>query len=239
MVFLACLPGNAGESDASASRKVRVLVVVGGHEFETNQFQQMFRELPGIAFDMVQHPKAHAFFKAQAAAKYDALVFYDMWQEISEEAKTDLVSLVKGGKGLVALHHCLGSYQKWDEYTAMIGGKYHLDKWTKDGVEQPGSTYKHDVVFKVRVAAGNHPITRGVTDFEIHDETYGKFEVRPSVQPLLATDEPTSGSTLAWAKEYGRGRVVYLQLGHDHLAYENPNFRLLLRQAIAWVAKNN
>lgn len=30
------------------------------------------------------------------------------------------------GKGLVALHHCLASFQDWDEYPKIIGGRYHL-----------------------------------------------------------------------------------------------------------------
>jgi type 1 glutamine amidotransferase len=30
---------------------------------------------------------------------------------------------------------------------------------------------------------------------------------------------------------------VYLQLGHDHWAYENPNYRELVARAIRWVAR--
>ena len=32
-------------------------------------------------------------------------------------------------------------------------------------------------------------------------------------------------------------RVVYLQLSHDHKAYENPNYQKLVAQAIRWTAK--
>src|ERR1041384_5397666 len=111
-------------ADAIASKpdKLRVLLVHGGHDFETNQFFQVFRDNPEITFTPVQHPKAQAWFKPDRAREYDVLVFYDMWQDISEEAKTDLVSLIKGGKPLVALHHSLGSYQKWDEDANIIGG---------------------------------------------------------------------------------------------------------------------
>jgi len=35
---------------------------------------------------------------------------------------------------------------------------------------------------------------------------------------------------------YGPARVVYLQSGHDHFAYENPNYQKLVRQAIWWAA---
>jgi type 1 glutamine amidotransferase len=31
--------------------------------------------------------------------------------------------------------------------------------------------------------------------------------------------------------------VVYLILGHDHFAYENPNFRELVARSIRWTAQ--
>jgi type 1 glutamine amidotransferase len=91
----------------------------------------------------------------------------------------------------------------------------------------------------VRVANNQHPVTKGLTDFTIHDETYGLFEVSSQTHALLTTEEPTSSKTIAWAKTYEAARVVYIQLGHDHLAYENPNYRLLVANAIRWVAKRD
>jgi len=93
----------------------------------------------------------------------------------------------------------------------------------RDGVRKERSKWLHDVTFPVRVADRNHPVTRGIADFEIHDETYILFDVHAGVTVLLTTDAPTSQPTLAWAKTYEAARVVYLQLGHDHLAYENPS----------------
>jgi hypothetical protein len=232
-----CAPLLAAAGEPGQNGKIRVLVVTGGHDYETNQFLQMFKDNPAITCQAVALPQAHACLKPDAAKDWDVLVCYDMWANISDEAKADFINCLKQGKGLVALHHCLGSYQKWDEYANIVGGKYHLEKWVDNGVEKPASTYKHDVDFKVKVANTRHPVTRGVSDFDIHDETYGGYEVKPGVRVLLTTTEPTSTPTIAWAKTYEKARVVYLQLGHDHLAYENPNYRQLLAQAIRWVAR--
>ena len=46
-----------------------------------------------------------------------------------------------------------------------------------------------------------------------------------------------SGKPLAWTRTQGKSRVVYLELGHDHLAYENPNYRQLVARSVHWVAK--
>lgn len=226
---------NAAEA-VSAAAKIRVLVVSGGHDFETNAFYQVFKDNHQITFESVSHPKAHDWFKPEAAAKYDVVVLYDMWQNITDEAKTNFVHLLKSGKGLVAMHHCLGSYQAWDEYAKIIGGKYHFNPYSLNGVQQPASTYKHDVDFKVQVARARHPVIRGLQDFQIHDETYGGFTVSPDMTPLLTTTEPTSSKTVAWVHKYENSKVVTIQLGHDHLAYENPNFRALVNQAIRWTA---
>ena len=226
-------------SPSQAAEKIRALVVTGGHDFEREAFFKMFKDNPEITFQAVEHPQAQAWFKADAAAQYDVLVFYDMYQKIDDETKANLVSRLKEGKGLVALHHCLGSYQDWDEYTKIIGGKYHLKERLVSGVKKPGSTYKHDVQFRVKVADPKHPVTRGVKDFDIVDETYGGLEIRPGVTTLLTTEEATSSPAVGWAHMYEGTRVVTLQLGHDHKAYENPSFRRLLAQAIRWSTKRD
>jgi type 1 glutamine amidotransferase len=220
-----------------AADPIRVLLVVGGHDYQTNQFHQLFEQNPEVTFRVVEHPHAHAWLEPDRAADYDVLVLYDMWQPISEESKAHFVARLAEGKGLVALHHSLASYQAWDEYRSMIGGRYHLKPRRVDGVEIPGSTYRHDVQFQVKVLDRHHPITRGLDDFEIHDETYGGFEVLPGTKPLLSTSEPSSGPILAWHHTYQRGRVTYIQLGHDHLAYQNPAYARLLAQAIRWAAQ--
>lgn len=231
------LPVSSAEVAETAAKPLRVLVVTGGHDYATNQFRKMFQDIEGLTVQTAEHPSAHALLTAEAAKSWDVLVLYDMWQPITDEAKADFVARLKEGKGLVALHHSLANYQKWPEYERIIGGRYNLEKRTVDGVERPQSTYKHDVPFRVKVANPQHPVTKGISDFDIHDETYGLFDVAPQAHALLATDEPTSGKTIAWARNYEAARVVYIQLGHDQMAYENPNYRRLVANAIRWVAR--
>jgi uncharacterized protein len=233
--FLAAL-GWVQAADVASGDPIRVLLVTGGHDFEQPQFFQMFKDNHEITYQAVEHPKAHACFRPEAASTYDVIVLYDMWQPITEEAKADLVKVLKSGKGLVALHHCLASYQAWDEYYQIIGGRYFLEPRTEQGEKKPASTYQHDVRMKVQVTGADHPVTRGIKDFEILDEAYGGFGVLPGVKPLLTTTEPLSGPTICWAKNYGSARVVFLALGHDHHAYENASFRQLVAQAIHWTA---
>ena len=235
-VVFCCVAGWAADGSGG---KIRVLVVTGGHDFEKEPFFKLFKDNPDITYQAVEHPNAHAWLKADAASKYDVLVYYDMHQEITEEAKADFIARLKEGKGLVVLHHAIASYQNWPEYWKIIGARYYLAPTTVDGVQKARSAYKHGVHFNIQVADPNHPVTRGVKDFAILDETYRLFDVAPDVHPLLTTAESESNKVIAWAKTYESARVVYMQSGHDHEAYENPNYIKLLRQAIRWTAKKD
>jgi uncharacterized protein len=224
---------------SQGAEKIRLLLVAGGHDYQTNQFHQFFQNNPEVTFEAFTHPKAQPQLRPEAAARYDVLVLYDLWQNISEEGKADLRAFLKAGKGLVVLHHAVANYQKWPEYEQIIGGKYYLEKTTVNGVTKAQSTYKHDVDFTVHIADPDHPVTRGLKDFQIHDETYGLFDMGPESHLLLTTTEPTSARQIGWAKTYGPARVVFIQLGHDSQAWRNPNYAQLVSQAIRWVAKKD
>ena len=234
VILLSSVSAIAADSSAN---KIRVLVVTGGHDFEQEPFFKLFKDNPEISYRAVEHPNAQALLKADASKDYDVLVFYDMHQEISEEAKADFLARLKEGKGLVVLHHAIADYQQWPEYAKIIGARYYLEKTVVDGVEKARSTYKHDRHFTIHIADPTHPVTTGVSDFEIHDETYNLFDVAKGNHLLLTTDAAESNQLIGWAKTYGEARVVYLQSGHDHFAYENPNYQQVLKQAIRWTAR--
>ena len=231
--------GGCASAPAAAGQPTRVLVVTGGHDFEHDPFFQVFKDNTNITFQAVAHPQAHALLTADAAKQWDVLVLYDMHQEITEQAKADFIARLKAGKGLVVLHHAIASYQAWPEYAKIIGARYYLQPTRVQGVEKPPSTYQHGVHFHIQVLDHHHPVTRGVSDYDILDETYNGFDVAAEVHPLLGTDEKLSRPVLGWSKAYAGTRVVYLQSGHDHTAYENPNYRQILGQAIQWVARKN
>ena len=96
--------------------------------------------------------------------------------------------------------------------------------------------WQHDVDIPVVIVATNHPVTRGVSDFMLHDEIYWGYRVRADVKPLITTTHPKSGKPLAWTCTRGKSRVVFLQLGHGKPAFENGNYRKLLAQSIRWTA---
>jgi type 1 glutamine amidotransferase len=224
-------------SAAETSSKLKVLIVTGGHGFEREPFFQVFKDNSEITFTPAAHEKTNAtVYERDDLLSYDVVVLYDMPKNINDAQKAKFLSLFDKGTGLLVLHHALVSYQHWPEYERIIGGRYPEEDG-KGGVVTPQVGYEHDMEVPVVIVGKNHPIASGVRDFTIHDEIYWGFRVQPDVTPLITTTHPKSGKPLAWTRTQGKSRVVYLQLGHDHLAYENPNYRRLVAQSIRWVAR--
>lgn len=217
---------------ADEAAKIKVLLVTGGHGFEVEPFFKVFTDNPELAFTPAKHGKAADAYDRPDLLSYDVVVLYDMAKTITDAQKQNFLALLKKGTGLVVLHHALVSYPDWPEYADIIGGRY-LQAEEKTGV----AGYQHDVDIPVRVVANDHPITKGLPDFLIHDEIYWGFRVGPQCIPLLTTTHPKSGKPLAWVSPREDARVVYLQLGHGPTAYEHPQYREMVARCIRWAAK--
>jgi uncharacterized protein len=215
---------------------IRVLVVTGGHDYNQSTFAGLFESMSGsVTYKIIPFPEAFSMFTSQRRDEFDAVVFYHMWQTITEEQKIDMIDCFRQGKPLVVLHHSICAFDKWDEYMHLVGGRYFHDTATVEGKIFPPSTYKHDVKVPIRVTDSDNPVTRGISDFELYDEVYGGMYVEPGVASLLTTSHPESSPVIGWVHKYGNSRVVTIQSGHDTPTFENPIYRKLVFQAIKWV----
>lgn len=217
-------------------KPIRILVVTGGHDYDVEHFNSMLAALgPDISYQVAELPAAFSMFLPENRSKYDAIVFYHMWQTISEDQANSLSDCIKKGKPLVVLHHSICAFDDWPEYINIIGGKYFHKPTVVNGKEYPACTYIHDLHFTIKIVDPEHPVTKGLSDIDIFDETYKGYYVADDVTPLLTTDESSSTPVVAWTKNYGKAKVVTIQSGHDTPTFENRAYRKLLRQAIKWV----
>jgi len=237
LLCLLCTPALSQEGQGEQPRPLRVLVVVGGHDFEREPFEAMFESFESLDFTIAEQPEASERYRPEMTEDFDAAVLYDMVQDITEERKRGLLDLIEAGTGVVVLHHALASYDAWTDWHMIVGGHYYLAPAVVDGEERPAGSYRHDVDIAVTIADTEHPITAGVEDFTLNDEVYGGMWISPNAHVLLTTDNPESTREIAWTTTHGEGRIATIQLGHGPSAYGNPSFRRLLEQAIGWVAK--
>ena len=231
---------SAGETVTVAKEpgkgKIRVLLTYGGHGFEEKPFFAMWDSLPGIVYTKAPMPKAADLLKPGLKKDYDVIVMYDMTPGFTPEQQKAFVELLNDGIGLVSLHHNIGSHQQWDEFRKIIGGIHIPRVFTVDGKKYGPSGATDDQDISVTVVDKKHPITKGINDFQIHDETYHKYYTAPDVTVLLTTNHPKNEPPIAWVHQYGKSRVFYLMLGHGPSAWTNPNYPRILLNGIRWVA---
>jgi type 1 glutamine amidotransferase len=133
-------------------------------------------------------------------------------------------SLGRTPQGIVLLHHALVAYLEWPLWSEIVGM-----------ADRGMSSYHHDERVPVRVAA-DHPITRGLPDWEMTDETYVMRAAEPDQGNtiLLTTPHDRSMRTLAWTRQHRESRVFCFQSGHDAQCWEHPSFRTVLQRGVPW-----
>jgi type 1 glutamine amidotransferase len=164
---------------------------------------------------------------------YDVLVFhFKNYKPLKryEQAKTNLAKFIDNGGGLVLVHFACGAFQDWTEFEQIAGRVYDPKKPAHDRYG----------VFKVEYVAHEHPVTKGLDDFEITDELYTCL--KNSTIPVKVLAESTSivdkqRHSMAFVREHGNGRVFLTTLGHDVKSVGAQEFKTLLQRAVRWTAK--
>jgi type 1 glutamine amidotransferase len=194
-------------------------------------------ELMGLktgAFTVV-HTKDPAAFKADNLKQFDAICFnnsnrMDFFKD--PVLRQNVIDFVKSGKGLVGVHAATTNFSKkwlldWPEGAKMLGGIFDGHPW-------------HEKV-TVKLDDPDHPLCAAFKgkSFEITDEIYqftGPY-TRKNLRILLSLDLDKTSVTpghkrkmrrkdndyaVSWIRNYGKGRVFYCSLGHDHPVFWTP-----------------
>jgi len=212
---------------------VKTAVVTGHHPADMRGFNRLFRALDGVDA-YLQHMEDFSADVGGVRDWYDAVVFYNMhagmpasdgdWFE--SRTRESLERIGQTDQGIVLLHHGILAFLEWDFWSDLAGVS-----------DRHFTGYAHDQTLRIHVTDVDHPITAGMSDWVMTDETY---EMPPADSPdntlLLTTDHPQCLPTIAWTRTFGEARVFCLQSGHDDQTFVDPNFREVLRRGILWSA---
>ena len=139
--------------------------------------------------------------------------------DLTPEQEEGLFQFVSSGKGLVGIHGT--AWWIGGRAVDLIGG--HAN-WHPPGLS-----------FTVNIEDSDHPITQGVSDFEVEDEIY-MSAYAPYLHILASTEWYERSHPMAWVKSYGEGRVFYTTLGHGPSTFERPAMQKLVGQGVRWAA---
>jgi hypothetical protein len=129
---------------------------------------------------------------------------------------------------LVLYHFALGAFEEWDGFVDLAGRIW--DK-TKRAHDPHGP-------FTVNIVDPDHPVTRGMDDFETVDELYTCFGGETPIHLLATARSKVDGQDypMAFVLEVGQGRVFHTPLGHDVRAVTMPGPAELIRRGCLWAA---
>lgn len=175
--------------------------------------------------------------------KYDVLLFnYVNWQRpgLSQEARDNFKKYVEEGGGLVLVHFANGAFNyslpeaadsDWPEYRTRIVRR----AWIHG---EGGSAHDPYGKFLCEIADPDHPITQGMKNFETEDELYynqiGDLPIHPLVTAL--SKDTGKQEPLAFAYDYGAGRIFQSFLGHAPISISAPGPAELFRRGTVWAA---
>jgi len=161
---------------------------------------------------------------------------------IENDARVAFVSKVmRRGCGLVTFHFSTFSPQKYAQKVLDWNGGYY--QWETNGKKQWYSNLKV-LDADVKLANSDHPILHGVSPWHMREEFYfdlrfepDKFPITPLLTVPSAPAAHADGHIIAWARQRpDGGRGFGTTCGHYYANWQQPDFRKMMLNAIAWTA---
>ncbi len=250
LVLVLAIAGTAAgqEKDGKNARPRRLLVVgqAKGYQHETIStamvtLYNLGRDRGGwdtyFRTDCAAITKKPLKYGAKNLDDFDAVAFFtDGDLDIDASQKADLLAFVRDdGKGFLGIHSAAITLTRWREYGEMLGGSY-------DG--HPWGVFEAPLIVEAPEFPGLRHLPRA---FTLRDEIYQvKDFSRDRVRVLLRLDagrldlasrgihRRDRDFAVAWARAYGKGRVVYNGLGHSPDAWERPELRTMWLDQVRW-----
>lgn len=238
LAFLAAACLLTGISRADENAPLRVLLVTGGHWYDTEGLHKMILDRPNTEMDELVIPEGEDQLDAGLSQRYDVVVFHDQSTfELTDAQKEKLAAMWDEGMPTVMLHHALISHNDFPLFREVYGTAYLTAPREIDGTTFPASSYLQPTDVNFIVADHNHPITQGLEDFTLTDEVFGDLWLAPEGNHvLIQTDHPASSKPICWTRQYKNSPVFVLIPGHDKGAFNDPRYREIFYRGLNWVS---
>lgn len=229
------LPAEDRDARGNAGSTRKVLIVTGedyqGHYWKRTT-PQLRSQLDKDARLAVETTDELIFLRTAKLRDYHSVVLHFKNYDAAVPGRAgyeNLAKFVKAGGGLVVVHFACGAFQEHKGDFVRLAGRV----WNPElrGHDPYGP-------FTVEVTAIDHPITKGIRDFQTKDELYTCLDGQTPITVLATARSKVDNKTypMAFVLEYGKGRVFHTPLGHDVEALESSGMGELLRRGTAWTA---
>jgi uncharacterized protein len=212
----------------------KALFLAGGWEgHEPLQTSQIFASLlQAEGYETEIATSLDALLDTEKIMALDLIV--PMWTmgTITREQLAGLLPAVEAGVGIAGWHGGMGdAFRASPEYQFMVGGQW---------VAHPGNI----IDYRVNISPVEHPITVGLSDFDMHSEQY-YMHIDPSNFVLATTCFSSEhldwidGTIMpvVWTRSWGKGKVFYCSLGHVARDFDVPEAKEIVRRGLLWASR--
>lgn len=215
------------------SRPPTAVVVLNGDDVYEDLFSaglKLQELLAGLGF-ITRTAMGTAALAALAERAADLIVLYAAMGYFPPARQAALAEAVSAGAGLLAVHAS----------NVFPSAEGRLDEDYRQAFGLIGSRYvshgprPHESRFRVEFCP-DHVLTPDRGDsgpLEITHEHY-RVELAPGTEVVAWRQADAGPEPILHVREHGRGRVCYLQLGHDMRTWDDPSVRDLITRAALW-----
>jgi len=193
---------------------------------------------------------AAAPFEAYLQAKVPIVDGVGLHQALPKEGdlgKAEAVLLSGGAEWSDADKARIGAYVEKGGGVVLVHDAISASGWIKGEAK----AWSGQVALFFTPSGREHPITRGISNFDVMDEMLHGFELdsgggvltttwTPNQKHLKGTDPQPyvyGVSPMVWTAERGKGRIVFFVPGKNEDTFRHPAIRTMLRRSLAWAAR--
>jgi len=174
-------------------------------------------------------------FRSENMKEYDILVLYNTGGDLNIEQKRGLVEWCAEGGAFAGIHAAADSFRNSPEYLAMVGGVLKAHPFRRNYIVGLNNEH-HPALGDMRGYSVKDWEKWPVFEYEVHDEQYLlNYDNRVSI--LASTLFRGRLWPVSWIKDWGKGKVFYLALGHNVEGCRNPFFKDLFMSGIKWISE--
>ena len=224
-------PLAAVKANPGAPKKILILTGLEHHnnwKQNTPRLTAAFAEDKRLEVSVSEDPMVMTM--PEVLAKYDGFVLYYNNSDKKPSPAGALETLAKAvgeGRGLVLVHFASGAFYDWgtekvDPAFTKIAGRVWNPKLR--GHDPHGT-------FTVNIADKEHPVTKGLADFETVDELYTCLEGDVPIHVVATAVSKVDQKVypIAFVLNPGKGRTFHCALGHDEKAFTAKPLELFRR----------
>lgn len=246
LCLLAVFLLNVPSTSQAETAKTRVLMLTQSKGYTHGSVKRDKENLAPAEVAMIQLGKQSGLFKVDctqdAAAdftkenlqNYDLVMFYTTGMLPIKEADMQYFLndwLKQKGHGFIGFHSATDTYKTYKPYWDMIGGSFSGHPWNANNT------------VTITVHNTDHPAMKPFgKEFQFKDEIYQYKNWQPEkVHVLMSLNMEKSNPKrpyqvpVAWAKDWGQGKVFVNNLGHNPQTWANPTFQKSVIGAIKWI----